>query len=328
MTFQVTILGCSSARPMPSRHHTAHVLNVHEQFFLIDCGEGTQYQLGRYGINPLKLNQIFVSHLHGDHTYGIFGLLSTMAMMGRQRPLGIFAPRPFGEMLRSHFEFYGVELPFPLEITEVDPRRVESVWENRVMTVTTVPLRHRVPCCGYLFREKMPELNVHRHIVEGYGLDPLQIATLKRGESSTLANGMPLMVEEATYRPYEPRSYAFCSDTTASGRVASIVQGVDLLYHEATYMHKDKALAVKTGHTTALQAARIALKAGVRHLLLGHYSSRYKELGPLLAEAEAEFPGTVLGRDGLVLDICRDHQLKMGCAAKKSDWKEGDLSSK
>lgn len=311
MTFQVTILGCSSARPTPSRHHTAHVLNVHEQFFLIDCGEGTQYQLTRYGINPLKLNVIFISHLHGDHVYGIFGLLSTMAMMGRQRALEIVAPRPFGEMLRSHFAFFQIELPYPLEIREVDARLSTEVWSNRTMTVAAIPLRHRVPCCGYLFREREPGLNVHRHLVEGYGLDPLQIAALKRGESATLANGMPLTAAEATYRPYEARSYAFCSDTTASGKVAKIVQGADLLYHEATYRYADRALAVKTGHTTALQAARLAKKAGVRYLLLGHYSSRYKDLGPLLAEAQAEFPDTVLGRDGLVLALGRDHSLKI-----------------
>ena len=279
---------------------------------MIDCGEGTQYQLTRYGINPLKLNVIFISHLHGDHVYGIFGLLSTMAMMGRQRALEIVAPKPFGEMLRSHFAFFQIELPYPLEITEVDARSTEEVWSNRTMTVTSIPLRHRVPCCGYLFREREPGLNVHRHLVEGYGLDPLQIATLKRGESTTLANGMPLTVEEATYRAYEPRSYAFCSDTTASGKVASIVEGVDLLYHEATYMHEDKELAEKTGHSTALQAARIAAKAGVRYLLLGHYSSRYRDLKPLLAEAQAEFPDTVLGRDGLVLALERDHSLKIG----------------
>lgn len=279
---------------------------------MIDCGEGTQYQLTRYGINPLKINVIFISHLHGDHVYGIFGLLSTMAMMGRQRALEIVAPKPFGEMLRSHFAFFQIELPYPLEITEVDARSTEEVWSNRTMTVTTIPLRHRVPCCGYLFREREPDLNVHRHLVEGYGLDPLQIAALKRGESATLANGMPLTAEEATYRAYEPRSYAFCSDTSASGKVASIVQGVDLLYHEATYMHGDKELAEKTGHTTALQAARIAVKAGVRYLLLGHYSSRYRDLKPLLAEAQAEFPDTVLGRDGLVLALERDHSLKIG----------------
>lgn len=279
---------------------------------MIDCGEGTQYQLARYGINLLKINVIFITHLHGDHTYGIFGLLSTMAMVGRQRALEIVAPKPFGDMLRSHFSFFGVELPYPLEIKEIDARQTEEVWSNRVMTVTTIPLRHRVPCCGYLFQERTPGLNVHKEMIDMYGLDPLQIAALKRGEDVTLANGLALPNAEATYRPYKPRSYAFCSDTTASGKVASIVEGVDLLYHEATYMHEDKALAVKTGHTTALQAARLAQKAGVRYLLLGHYSSRYRDLKPILAEARTEFPETVLGRDGLVLTLERDHSLKIG----------------
>lgn len=279
---------------------------------MVDCGEGTQYQMARYGINPLKINVIFISHLHGDHTYGIFGLLSTMAMMGRQRTLEIVAPRPFAEMLQSHFAFYQVELPYPLEIHEVDAREGVTVWENRVMSVTTIPLRHRVPCCGYLFREKEPGLNVQKEAIEYYGLDPRQLAALKRGEDVELANGMSLPCSEVTYRPYEPRSYAYCSDTTPSGKVATLVHGVDLLYHEATYLHSDKTLASKTGHSTALQAARIARKAEVSHLLLGHYSSRYKELEPLLEEAQTEFPDTLLGTDGLVLTLEKDHSLKIG----------------
>lgn len=279
---------------------------------MVDCGEGTQYQMARYGINPLKINVIFISHLHGDHTYGIFGLLSTMAMMGRQRTLEIVAPRPFAEMLQSHFAFYQVELPYPLEIHEVDARESVTVWENRVMSVTTIPLRHRVPCCGYLFREKEPGLNVQKEAIEYYGLDPRQLAALKRGEDVELANGMSLPCSEVTYRPYEPRSYAYCSDTTPSGKVATLVHGVDLLYHEATYLHSDKTLASKTGHSTALQAARIARKAEVSHLLLGHYSSRYKELEPLLEEAQTEFPDTLLGTDGLVLTLEKDHSLKIG----------------
>lgn len=279
---------------------------------MVDCGEGTQYQMARYGINPLKINVIFISHLHGDHTYGIFGLLSTMAMMGRQRTLEIVAPRPFAEMLQSHFAFYQVELPYPLEIHEVDARESVTVWENRVMSVTTIPLRHRVPCCGYLFREKEPGLNVQKEAIEYYGLDPRQLAALKRGEDVELANGMSLPCSEVTYRPYEPRSYAYCSDTTPSGKVATLVHGVDLLYHEATYLHADKTLAAKTGHSTALQAARIARKAEVSHLLLGHYSSRYKELEPLLEEAQTEFPATLLGTDGLVLTLEKDHSLKIG----------------
>ncbi|WP_294598373.1 ribonuclease Z [uncultured Rikenella sp.] len=311
MTFRVTILGCSSARPTATRHHTAHVLNVHEQFFLIDCGEGTQYQLLRCGINPLKINVIFISHLHGDHVYGIFGLLSTMSMMGRTRRLEIIAPHPFGEMLRSHLGFFGVELPYPLEIKEVDTRQNTDVWSNRVFSVSSLPLRHRVPCCGYLFREREPGLNVYKHLVEGYGLNPAQIAALKQGRDTLLATGAPLTAREATYRPYAPRSYAYCSDTTPSGKVATLVEGVDLLYHESTYLHQDKALAEKTGHSTALQAARIARRANVRHLLLGHYSARYKSLEPLQDEARSEFPETILGHDGLTLTIEKDHSLRL-----------------
>ena len=177
------------------------------------------------------------------------------------------------------------------------------VWENRVMTVTTLPLRHRVPCCGYLFREKEPGLNVQKEAIEYYGLDPRQLAALKRGEDVELANGMSLPCDEVTYRPYEPRSYAYCSDTTPSGKVATLVHGVDLLYHEATFADSDKALARQTGHSTARQAATAALKAGAGRLLIGHFSSRYKDETVLVEEARKLFPQTEAAEEGKSYEI-------------------------
>ncbi len=279
MQFEITVLGCSSAMPSPSRHHTAHAINVHEQYFLVDCGEGTQYQLLRYGIGLMKINQIFISHIHGDHTLGLVGLLSSMAMNGRTRALELFAPRAVHEMIRCMFEFYGPEKepPFPIEFREVDTRKYQLVFENRAIEVWSIPLRHRVPASGYLFREKTGTRRF-KPVEEG-GL----------GET--------------------PRSYAFCSDTTASAKVAGIVQGVDLLYHETTYLYADRALAVKTGHSTARQAGQIAAKAQAGTLLIGHYSSRYKELEPLQEEAGAEFSNVILASDGLRISIARDHRI-------------------
>lgn len=327
MTFSVTILGCSSAKPSPSRHHSAQLINIHEQFYMVDCGEGTQYQLTRYGHSLLKINHIFLSHMHGDHTYGIFGLVSTMAMYGRTKHLTIYAPPPFVEMFENHMQWYDFKLTFPLELITVNARENALIYENRTIEVWSIPLRHRIACCGYLFREKEPQSKIHKHVIDLYGINPLEIAQLKRGECISLPDGQKLCsdYESATitspslgtvrtiapllYRPYAPRSYAYCSDTSASGRVAEIVKGTTLLYHESTYMHADKKMASATGHSTAQQAATIAAQAEVSHLLLGHYSSRYKDLDALLHEAQAVFPETTLGVDGLHLAIERDHSI-------------------
>ncbi len=312
MTFRVTILGCSSALPHPHRHHSGQVVDVHEQYFLVDCGEGTQYQLARYVPNSAKINHLFISHLHGDHCYGVFGLLSSLSMQGRARALTIYAPAPFREMLESHFRFFGIELAFPLEVVEIDPRKHLKIFENRILEVWTLPLRHRVPTSGYLFREKSPGLNVRKEAIERYGLDLAQIAAAKRGEPVALDDGRVLANDQIAYLPYAPRSYAYCSDTTPSGKVAGLVQGVDLLYHEATFLHVEKALALKTGHTTAKQAGRLAAKAGAGHLLIGHYSLRYKESDRLLAEAQAEFPRSHAAEDGLQIEVLKeDHSLKI-----------------
>lgn len=315
--------------PSPRRHHSAQLLDIHEQYYLVDCGEGTQYQLMRYGHNPLKINNIFLSHLHGDHTYGIFGLISTMSMQGRSRRLSIYAPAPFREMLQSHMEWYDIKLPFELEVIDVDARSNQMIFENRTIEVWSIPLRHRVASSGYLFREKDPASKLSKAAIELYGINPLEINQLKSGESIELPDGQLLSsdTERATltdpstrqsrtiapllYRPYAPRSYAYCSDTTASGRVAEIVRGVTMLYHEATYSHVDKALALKTGHSTARAAARLAARAGVGNLLLGHYSSRYKDLAPLLVEAQEEFTAATLACDGLHIEIGREHDIRI-----------------
>lgn len=292
MTFKVTVLGNGSARPTIQRHHSAHALNVHEQFYLVDCGEGTQSRLIECGIHPLRLNAVFLSHLHGDHVYGLFPLISSMGLMGRRTPLTVFAPAPLGEVLEYHYRYFDTNLPFEIIYREVDTRKHLPIFENSVMEVWSIPLRHRVPAAGYLFREKRPELNVHKEAIERYGLGIAQITAAKRGEDISGPDGYTIPNGELTYLPYAPRSYAYCSDTMVSGKMADIVHGVNLLYHEATFADAERALARETGHSTALQAAETAAKAQAGRLLIGHFSSRYKDAAPLVEEARTLFPAT------------------------------------
>ena len=298
MTFEVTILGSGSASPSEHRHHTAHALNVHEQFYLIDCGEGTQSRLRQYGINPLKINVIFISHLHGDHVYGLPGMISSLNHLGRKTPLRIFGPKPIGDYIARHIELFEPALEYEIIVHELNARENVLIYENKVLEVTTIPLRHRIPSTGYLFREKTPARNVDKTAIEKHGLSLKQIVALKNGGDITLDDGTPLACSEATYIPYQPRSYAYCSDTLYSGKVVSLVHGVDLLYHESTFLDEDRALAKNTGHTTALQAAKAAGLAEVRQLLLGHFSARYKDENAFQEEAKTLFENTLLAREG------------------------------
>ncbi len=257
----------------------------------------------RYGIAPARIRAIFISHLHGDHLYGLFPLLSTLNLLGRKTPLPLFAPEPLGELLANVFRRLETELSYEIQYTPVDTRKNCKIFENKTMEVWTIPLRHRVPAAGYLFREKEPELNVRKTAIETYGLGVAQIVAAKRGEAITLPDGRLLPNEALTYRPYAPRSYAYCSDTLYSAKVARIVQGVDLLYHEATYAMAEKALARQRGHSTTLQAAKVASMAGADKLLIGHFSSRYKDESLLETEARTLFPNTFIACEGKTFSI-------------------------
>jgi ribonuclease Z len=261
MRFEVTILGTGSASPTASKNQTAHVLNVREQFYLIDCGEGTRQRMMRAGISPLKIKAVFISHIHGDHLFGLVPLIASLGLAGKQTPLRIFGPAAVKKLLDFHQLEFGPPVDFELDFTPVDTTKHQLVYENRSVEVWSVPLRHRTPTAGYLFREKP---DPHNHPV---------------------------------------RSYAFLSDTTPSPKAAGLVGGVDLMYHEATFADSERRLARETGHSTAAQAARIALKAGAGELLLGHFSSRYKDLGVLEAEARAIFPNTVVAQEGATYSV-------------------------
>ena len=298
MSIAVTILGNSSAKPSASGHPSAQVVNVNEQYFLVDAGEGVQRQMARCGISALKLRAVFISHLHGDHLYGLFPLLSTLGLYGRRTPLRIYAPRPFGEMLEAFLRLCESNLPYTPEWVEVDTTKHQIIFENDTTEVWTLPLRHRIPTAGYLFRQKEPALNVKKYAIERYGLSVQQIVQAKRGEDVELESGEVLPNEVLTYRPYGVLSYAYCSDTNYSARLAGMVAGVDMLYHEATYAADMRRIAKERGHATTADAAKVAKMADAGRLLIGHFSSRYKDLSQLLNEAREIFPSTDIAREG------------------------------
>ena len=303
MSIKITILGNASAKPTTHAHSSSQVVNVNEQYFLVDAGEGTQRQMSRLGISPLKLRAVFISHLHGDHLYGLFPLLSTLGLYGRRTPLRIYAPRPFGEMLEGFMRLFEQDLPYTPEWVEVDTTKHQIIFENDSTEVWSLPLRHRIPTAGYLFRQKEPQLNVDKFAIERYSLTVQQIVAAKRGEDITLESGELIPNSRLTYLPYPSKAYAYCSDTNYSARLAKLCQGVDVIYHEATYAAAERRLARERGHSSTTDAANVALKAEAKRLLIGHFSSRYKDLQPLLAECREIFPATDIAEEGATFEI-------------------------
>lgn len=303
MSIKITILGNASAKPTTHAHPSSQVVNVNEQYFLVDAGEGTQRQMSRLGISPLKLRAVFISHLHGDHLYGLFPLLSTLGLYGRRTPLRIYAPRPFGEMLEGFMRLFEQDLPYTPEWVEVDTTKHQIIFENDSTEVWSLPLRHRIPTAGYLFRQKEPQLNVDKFAIERYSLTIQQIVAAKRGEDITLESGELIPNSRLTYLPYPAKAYAYCSDTNYSARLAKLCQGVDVIYHEATYAAAERRLARERGHSSTTDAANVALKAEAKRLLIGHFSSRYKDLQPLLAECREIFPATDIAEEGATFEI-------------------------
>lgn len=303
MTFKVTILGAASAKPSATRHQTSQLVNHAEQYFLVDAGEGVQSRMMRAGVNPMRLSAVFISHLHGDHVFGLFPMISSLGLMGRKVPLHIYAPHPFGEMLEYHTRYFDTALPYEVVWREVDTTKHALLYENSVLEVWSVPLRHRVPTSGFLFKEKPAGLNVDKGAIERYGLGVAQITAAKRGEDVVLTDGRVVPNSELTYTPWEPRSYAYLSDTNYSGKAVSLVRGVDLLYHEATYAADMKRDAKERGHSTTLDAARAAVESGAKRLLIGHFSSRYKDESVLVEECHTVFPETYLAEEYEIFEI-------------------------
>ncbi len=303
MSFSVTVLGSNSALPTSERYPTAQILTVSERFFLIDCGEGTQMQLRKCRINLSKINHIFISHLHGDHVFGLIGLISTFSLLGRRGALHIYAHPDLEKIMAPQLAYFCADLSYFIQYHHLNFDSKEVIYEDKRVIVESFPLSHRVPTCGFLFREKPKEPNVRKEAIFKYGLSIREIVAIKNRQPYFDDQGNLVPFENLIIEPLQPRSYAFCSDTKYFRRIIPHIEGVSVLYHEATFMHELKALAKSSGHTTAHQAATIAKDAQVGKLLLGHFSSRYKSLKPLLEEAQAVFSNAELVKDGVVYEI-------------------------
>ena len=323
MNFTLNVLGTASALPTTERYPSAQVLDVRGRLFMIDCGEGAQIQMRKAGISFLKVEHICLSHIHGDHLFGIFGLLSTMGMLGRSSVLNIYGPAEFGRILDFFMENFGEGVKFDINFVPLEMSSPEVIYQNRTVELLAFPLNHRVSTFGFMIREKVPSYNVRKDAIARYGLSVAEIGTLKRGEDVVRPAGRltepcpendyrpqsgsdePLIIpfSEAAYMPFQPRSYAYCSDTAPFLELAEWVNGVNLLYHESTFPSSMEEMAEKTFHSTTLQAAQTALQAGVERLIVGHYSSRFPSVDFYLDELKTVFPATSLAHDGDVFEI-------------------------
>ena len=303
MKFELTILGSNSAFPTSERNPTAHVLNVHERFFLIDCGEGTQMQIRKNHINFSKINNILISHLHGDHYFGIFGLISTFRLLGRKHDLNIFGPPELEKIVKYILGFNPDDIGYKLNFFSTDAEKPTVIFEDKILTITSFPLKHRIHTCGFVFREKQRLKNIRRDVIEFYNIPVKEIHQIKEGKDFIDEDGNIIQNERLTIPSPPPRSYAFCSDTAYFEDILPYINNVDLLYHEATYLHELEKMAQSSGHSTSLQAASIARKANVKKLIIGHFSARYKDVTPLIKEAREVFPETYEAKDDLVYSV-------------------------
>ena len=298
MTFELTILGSSSAIPTSKRNLTAHVLNVHERFFLIDCGEGTQLQLRKNKIKFGKIDHIFISHLHGDNIFGLFGLISTFNLLNRNKDLHIYAHPELENILNRHIEYFERALSYKIIYHYVNPKINEIIYKDKKLTVETIPLKHRIPTCGFLFRETPHLRNLRKNVVEVFNIPISIIRNIQKGKDFINEDGETILNSKLTLPPYKSRSYAYCTDTAYSEKIIPIIENVDLLFHEATLAKNMKKQAKQTFHSTTTDAATIAQKAKVKKLIIGHFSARYKDVDPLVNEAKEIFQNTFSAEDG------------------------------
>lgn len=306
MTFSLTILGSSSALPTTKRFPTAHLLNVNERFFLIDCGEGTQIQLRKNRIGFGRINNIFISHAHGDHVFGLFGLFSSFQLLGRKNDLHIYGPGELRKLLDFYDDNFSIEKDYRIVFHPVGHKRVQKIMEDKYVEVYSIPLKHRTPTTGFLFREMPVDLNLRKDALDIYKPSIEEVVNIKRGADLVLYSGEVIPNQELTLPPWKRRSYAYISDTAYTEKIVETINNVDLLYHESTFESKDADLAKMTFHSTSDQAAQVAAMAGAGKLLIGHFSSRYKTTEKMLEEARAIFPNTEAVEDGNIYEVQRE----------------------
>lgn len=300
---RLTILGCYAATPRTLTNPTAQVLEINGHLLLIDCGEGTQVQLRKHKVKFSRINHIFISHLHGDHFFGLPGFVSTMRLLGREKELHIYGPKGIKEAITLLMKLGDSWTNYPLIFHELTNKKPALLFNDEKISVTTIPLYHRIYTNGFLIREKVAKRKLNVEAVERFAIDRAYFQNIKNGKDIVLENGNTIANSELTFDPPKPKSYAFCSDTVYNLEIAAQIKNVDVLYHESTFLESEALLATKTKHSTALQAAKIAKAANVKNLILGHYSTRYKSIELFKEEAIAEFSNVYLADDGRTFDF-------------------------
>ncbi|MGI6572683.1 MAG: ribonuclease Z [Fermentimonas sp.] len=301
--FQVTILGCGSAMPTTLQNPPSQLVSMNGKLFMIDCGEGTQLQMRRFKVRMSKLQGLFISHLHGDHIFGLPGLVTTLSMLGRTSDLNIYAHESINLMLRPLLSYLGHHMQFKINLVPLHPEQHELLLEDEFIRISTFPLKHRIAANGFRFEVKESPRRVLREQVDRYQVPVEQLRDIKKGADFVAADGTVVSNDRLTAPGNPHRAYAYCSDTAYHPEIVPYIQGVNLLYHEATFAESERERAAETYHSTARQAAEIAKMAGVKKLVIGHYSSRYNELGTLLKEAVEVFPNSELAVEGKVFEV-------------------------
>lgn len=301
--FELHILGCGSALPTTRHFPTSQIVNVRDKLFMIDCGEGAQLQFRKSRLKFSRLNTIFISHLHGDHCFGLLGLISTLNLLGRTAELHIYSPKGLEELMTPMLDFFNHQMTYKVLFHEFETKEQSLIYEDRSITVTTIPLRHRMPCCGFLFAEKQRPNHILRDMVDFYQVPVYELNRIKNGADYVTPEGEVIPNNRLTRPSNPPRRYAYCSDTLYLPSIVEQIKGVDLLFHEATFAEEDAPRAKETFHTTASQAAQIARDAEVKKLLIGHFSARYDDETLLQEEARAIFPATQLAKETLCVSV-------------------------
>ena len=299
----LTILGCYAATPRTFTNPTSQVLEIRNRLFLIDCGEGTQVQLRKNKVKFSGINHIFISHLHGDHFYGLIGLISTFNLLNRNNPLTVYGPKGIQEIIKLQLKLSNSWPQYELNFVELTSTKSEVIFEDDKVIVKTIPLKHRVYTNGFLFQEKPKERKLNIAAVQDYEIDKCYYQNIKNGKDITLEDGRVIANSDLSFDPLAPKSYAFCSDTVYDESIIPLIKDVDVLYHETTFLDSEENLAEKTMHSTAKQAAKIALKANCKQLILGHYSTRYASIDLFKEEAETIFENCLLGDDGAFFEL-------------------------
>ena len=303
MSFKLTILGCNSAVPSLEKHPTAQLLNANERFFLIDCGEGTQIRLRKYQLNPQRINHVFISHLHGDHYFGLIGLINSMHLLGRSKDLHIYAHNELKAIIDLQLSASNTELNYPLFFHPISESIEQVLYEDEEISISSIILNHTIKCSGFLFKEKKKKRKIIKKIIEQYNIPFDKYNGIREGADWIADSGEIIQNKEITIENTPAHSYAFCTDTIYNESLIEKIKGIDLLYHEATFKKDLAERAKETGHSTTYEAATIAMKSKVRNLLIGHFSQRYRDLDELLVEAKSIFNNTHLAESGLVIDF-------------------------